>query len=77
MHEVMIRFRLVQSGKIIECLLDDRLDLKENLAILSDLTGEDISGSLVYDPIKKIFLDRNIPLSSFNMDYFMMLYLFS
>ena len=77
MHEVMIRFRLVQSGRIIECLMDDRLDLKENLAILSDLTGEDISGSLVYDPIKKIFLDRNIPLSSFNMDYFMMLYLFS
>lgn len=77
MHKVMIRFKIVKSGEIIECLLDDRLDLERNLELLERICQKKLAGSLVYDPHKKVFLDRKIPLKDFHCVSYIMLYLFN
>ena len=76
MHKVMIRFKDVVSGKSIEVQLDDRLSFKDNFVILEEILDRDLKDDQVYDPHKKIFLDRNIPLSEFQFEGFIFLHLF-
>ena len=73
----MIRFKIIKTGKIIELILDSRLSFKDNLELLSEIADEDFNNVLIYDPIKKIFLDTDVELSRFNISYFMTLHLFS
>ncbi len=77
MSEILIRFKIVKSGKIIEARLDERLSFSSNLRYLSELAGEDLSEAKVFDPYKKIFLDRNIVLARFSIRRFITLHLFS
>ena len=76
-HKTMIRFKIVENGHILETSFDDRLSFKENLTILSDICEEQISNARIYDPIKKIFLNEDVPLSLFSFQYFVFLYLFT
>ena len=77
MHKLLIRFKLVKNNKVIEAYLDNRLSFKENIEMLNSALDESIGDFYVYDPNKKVFLDRNIPLCNFNITSFMILYLFS
>ena len=77
MNEILIRFVIVKNGKIIEASLDERLSFRNNLRHLGELAGEDLSQASVYDPYKKIFLDRNIVLAKFNISRFITLHLFT
>ncbi len=76
-HEVQIRFRIVKNSHIIETSLDERLSFKDNLRILSEICDEKIIDAEVYDPMKRIFLDKEVPISSFSFQYFVSLYLFT
>lgn len=77
MHEILIRFRFIDTDKTIECALDERLSFRENFKLLekiSDINCEDIA---IYDPEKKIFLDEDLPLKRFNICRFILLYVFN
>ena len=76
MHEVLIRFKIVKDNKYLEVAFDSRLSFKENLKILSELINENYEHMKVYDAIKKIFLDMDIAISEFNINYFISLQLF-
>lgn len=77
MHEVMIRFKLVRLNRIIEVSLDRRLSFSENLRYLEELEDLKLEGSEIYDPYKKVFLDRDLPLERFEIGYFITLHLLS
>lgn len=62
---------------MIEICLDSRLSLKENLKYLNDLVDLDLNNAVIYDQNKKIFLDGDVPLERFEIDYFITLHLFS
>ena len=68
---------IVRNRKVIEAYLDQRLSFQENFACLQQLTKEDLSKAIVYDPNKKLFLDDSIPLKEFRISYFMLLELFT
>ena len=57
-------------------LLDERLSFKENFVLLKELIQVPLEDVKVYEPYKKIFLDRNIPLSEFHFSTFILLHLF-
>ena len=76
MRRIPVRLKMVKSGTFIEAFLDDRLSFRENLSLLDELTSEDTADAEVYDPYKKIFLDRNIRLSEFGFSGFILLHLF-
>ena len=61
----------------MEVSFDERLSFRENLEILSEICEENVSAAQIYDPIKRIFLNRDIPLSTFSFQYFVFLYLFT
>ena len=73
---ILMRLIIVRNKKIIETYLDDRLSFKENFIYLQQLAGEDLSQAIVYDPIKKIFLDTDIPIRDYRIGYFILLELF-
>ena len=62
---------------MIEAYLDQRLSFRDNFYYLQQLTGEDLSKAIVYDPNKKLFLDETVPLKEYQIGYFMLLELFT
>lgn len=76
MYEVLIRFKIVKDDRYIEVCFDSRLSFKDNLKILSEIINDDLSNMEIYDPIKKMFLDKEIPIGDFNISYFISLQLF-
>ena len=76
MYEVLIRFKIVKDDRYIEVSFDSRLSFKDNLKILSEMLNDDLNNMKVYDPIKKLFLDIDIPIGEFNISYFISLQLF-
>lgn len=76
MYEVLIRFKIVKDDRYIEVSFDSRLSFKDNLKILSEMLNDDLNNMKVYDPIKKLFLDIDIPIGEFNISYFIYLQLF-
>lgn len=76
MYEKLIRFKVVKDERVIETYLDERLSFNENLKYLSNITDFDTDGFKVYDPNKKVFLNNEIPIEVFNINSFMLMYLF-
>ena len=72
-----MRLKMVRNGRIIEVWLDERLSFNDNFAMLKDMTEEDLDDVRVYDPPKKIFLDRNVPLADYGFRGFMILHIFN
>ena len=62
---------------MIEAYLNQRLSFRDNFYYLQQLTGEDLSKAIVYDPNKKLFLDETVPLKEYQIGYFMLLELFT
>ena len=76
-HRIPFRFLEAVSGQSIEVYLDERLSFRENLVLLKSLCGKDYTDALIYDPYKKVFLDRNTALSKFAFQGFICLKLFA
>ena len=76
MAEVFLRLTDVISQETVEVSFDSRLSFRDNFLLLKQMIGKDYSSAEVYDPDKKIFLDRNIPLSEFEFAGFVRLHLF-
>ena len=76
MHKIPIRFRIVRTGEILEVCFDIRLSFIQNMELLNQADRVVADDFRVYDPHKKIFLDRNIPLSEFHLERFMSFCLF-
>ena len=77
MHRKLFRFVEVTDMRVCEVALDERLSFTENLKLLERIIHRDLSSSEIYDPYKKIFLERNIPLKEFGFEGFTLLYLFN
>ena len=71
MYQILLRLKIVKTGQIIEVKFDERLSFKDNMRLLY---GDD-SDFKVFDPLKRIFLDENIPLENFHIETFMFFYL--
>lgn len=76
MYEKLIRFKIIKDNRIIETYLDERLSFNDNLKMLANITDFCVEGFQVYDPNKKVFLDNEIPIEVFNINSFMLMYLF-
>ncbi len=76
-HEILLRLIVMRNRRVIEAYLDQRLSFRDNFYYLQQLTGEDLSKAIVYDPNKKLFLDETIPLKEYQIGYFMLLELFT
>ncbi len=76
-HKIPFRFSEAVSGQSIEVYLDERLSFRQNLLLLKSLYGKDYTEALIYDPYKKVFLDRNTVLSEFAFEGFVSLKLFT
>ena len=77
MNKVMIRLKNIRKSETMELVFDRRLSFKENINLLNMLREDKIDNFLIYDPIKRIFLDIDIPLERFNINGFMMFDLFA
>ena len=76
MYEKLIRFKVIQDERVIETQLDERLSFDDNFKYLVNISDFDPKGLRVYDPDKKIFLANDIPIEVFNINSFMLMYLF-
>ena len=76
MHEKLIRFKIIKDDRVVETYLDERLSFDENIKLLANITDFDTDGFKVYDPDKKVFLDNKIPIEVFNINSFILMYLF-
>lgn len=76
-HEILLRLIVMRNRRVIEAYLDQRLSFRDNFYYLQQLTGEDLSKAIVYDPNKKLFLDETVPLKEYQIGYFMLLELFT
>lgn len=77
MHEILIRFRFIATDENIECAFDERLSFRENFDLLKEISNVDCDDILIYDPVKKIFLNEDLPLKEFNICSFILLYVFN
>ena len=77
MFKVPIRFVLVKSSEILEVKLDIRLSFEDNFKIIKKLIKTNYDNIYVFDPIRKIFLRRDLPLFNFEIETFRMFYLFT
>ena len=73
-----IAFRFIEAvnGNSLEVFLDERLSFKENFEMLKKLLDKDYTKAKIYDPHKKVFLDRNTALREFEFKGFVSLKLF-
>ena len=77
MHKVLFRLVDVSNKKTAEVSLDERLSFKENFKILETILDMRLKEAMVYDPYKKIILERNMPLQRYSIKGFVLLYLFN
>ena len=75
MHRILMRFKIVKTGGIVEAYLDRRLSFYDNFILLEKMLDERIAGYRVFDQNKGIFLDMNIPIEEFDIKTFMYFYL--
>lgn len=75
MHRILMRFKIVKTGRIVEAYLDRRLSFYDNFILLEKMLDERIAGYRVFDQNKGIFLDMNIPIEEFDIKTFMYFYL--
>lgn len=76
MHDLLVRFKLIKNNYVFEVILDCRLSFIDNFKLLQNIIKLDLKDAKVYDPNKRLFLDRNIPICEFNIQYFIYLYIF-
>lgn len=76
MNEILIRFKLIKDNRVLDVFVDERLNFKANYKLLSNIVEIDRFDYKVYDPNKKIFLDNEVPIEEFNINSYLLLYLF-
>lgn len=77
MFKIPIRFVSVKNNEIFEVNLDKRLSFDDNFKLLKELIKIDYKNFYIFDPIRKIFLRKDIPLLKFEIETFRMFYLFT
>lgn len=77
MYKIMIRLRMIKDNTVIETIFDSRLSFLDNMKLLNRISDYQIDDFAIYDPNKKLFLDRNSPVALFNINSFMMFDVFT
>lgn len=75
MNKKLMRFKVIKDDTIIDAYLDDRLSFKDNFKYLKNIVEID-NDYKIYDPNKKVFLNNEIPIEVFNINSYMLMYLF-
>lgn len=76
MYRKLMRFRIIKDDRVFDAYLDERLSFSDNFKLLVHISDFDLDGFKVFDPNKRIFLNENIPIEEFNINSYMMCYLF-
>ena len=77
MYELIIRLFVINENKIFEAIFDKRLSFNENFVLLNRIVENIRFDSFhVYDPIKKIFIDKDRILKDMGVYSFMTFYLY-
>ena len=76
MNQVLIRFKKIKENEVMEVCFDERLSFMDNLKLLKEINNEDHLKGRIYDPIKRIFLDRKVPISQSGFKGIISLHLF-
>lgn len=76
MYDVLIRFKFIKNDYIFEAVLDSRLSFKDNFKLLQNIIDINIKNVKVYDPKNGVFLNRDIPIKQFDINYFVYFYLY-
>ena len=71
-----MRFKLIRDDRVFEAALDQRLSFIDNFKYIVQISDFDVKGLKVYDPIKKVFLNNEVPIEVFNINSYMLMYLF-
>ena len=77
MFRKLFRFKIIKNGNIIEAYLDERLDFKTNMKMLDEIVDEDLHKFEIFDPNKKIFLNKDIRIADYFFGNFALLYIFN
>lgn len=77
MFTIPVRLMFVKNNKIVEVKMDKRLSFEDNFKMLNKLWKYKDEKFYVFDPIRKIFLRRDIPLLQFEIETFRMFHLFT
>lgn len=76
MYHKLMRFKIIKDDRVFDAYLDERLSFSDNFKLLVNISDFDLDGFKVFDPIRKVFLNENIPIEEFNINSYMMCYLF-
>lgn len=76
MYRKLMRFKIIKDDRVFDAYLDERLSFSDNFKLLVNISDFDLDGFKVFDPIRKVFLNENIPIEEFNINSYMMCYLF-
>ena len=77
MFKIPVRLMFVKNNRIVEVKMDKRLSFEDNFKMLNKLWNYSDEKFYVFDPIRKIFLRRDIPLLQFEIETFRMFHLFT
>lgn len=76
MYRKLMRFKIIKDDRVFDAYLDERLSFSDNFKLLVNISDFDLDGFKVFDPIRKVFLNENIPIEEFNINSYMMCYLY-
>lgn len=76
MNLKLMRFKIIKDDRVLEAMLDERLSFLDNFKMLVHIYDYDLDGFKVYDPKAKVFLNCEVPIEEFNINSFILLYLF-
>lgn len=75
-HRILFRFRIVRNDRIYEVYFDDRLSFDDNFRLLRNILNELNDGLEIFDPVKKVFLNKSVPIRKFCFAEFIQLLVF-
>ena len=77
MDKIILRFNVIRSGQVFEVIFDKRLSFIENFKLLKEINSFELKKDMyIYDIDKVEALKKDVPLSEFNFQSNMTLYLF-
>lgn len=77
MNKIILRFNVIKSGQVFEVIFDKRLSFIDNFKLLKELNSFELEKDMyIYDLDRVQVLRKDVPLSEFNIQSNITLYLF-
>ena len=77
MNKIILRINVIKSGQVFEVIFDKRLSFIDNFKLLKELNSFELEKDMyIYDLDRVQVLRKDVPLSEFNIQSNITLYLF-